>query len=107
MDLNTRITVVVSAVVGEVVHGYARERAGAELAPLAWSLGTSWALSGYVGADCSEDEVAGVLARWAQVLDLTQAAPSLAGSLAYDGTVEGRSVRIWGVVDRDVWERGG
>jgi hypothetical protein len=105
-DLGTRINHAISAAVS-VMRAYAAEQAGHELPPLAWSLTPSWALNGYAGLAHTESEVAGVLARWAQVLDLTEAVmgPNMAGSLTYAGEVEGRQVVIWGVTDRDTWEQ--
>lgn len=109
MDLGTRINAAVHAAAGQVIHDYAVQQAGADLPPLTWTLTPSGALWGHAGADCAEDEVAGVLARWAQALDLAQdqVSPNLAGSVVYSGTVEGRPVRIWGVTDRDTWENPG
>lgn len=76
---------------------------------LSWSLGTDGLLIGHAGAECAEDEVAGVLAQWAEVLGLTHApvTPACAGSVVYSGTVDGRAVLIWGVTDRRTWEAGG
>jgi hypothetical protein len=107
MDLGRRINAAVYTAAGHVIHAYAVERAGADLPPLTWTLTPSWALWGHAGADCAEDQVAGVLARWAQALGLTQAelGPNMAGSVTYEGTVEGRPVQIWGVTDRDTWEQ--
>jgi hypothetical protein len=116
MELNTRITAAVSAAVTGVMNDYAEEQAGEKLPPLLWTLAPrpvlstpSWGLIGHVsGADYAEAEVAQVLAHWAraQVLNLTQIPDHsrLSGSVEYAGTIDGRHVRIWGVVDRELWE---
>jgi hypothetical protein len=106
-DLTVQLNHAISAAVTDVMRAYAAERAGHELPPLAWSLTPSWGLNGHAGAAHRESEVAGVLARWAQVLNLTQfaASPGMVGSVAYTGEVEGRRVLIWGVTDRAAWEQ--
>lgn len=107
MGLNKRIDTAVSAAVAAVMTAYTQERTGALLPPLSWSLDTDGLLVGHTGADYVEGEVGGVIARWAEVLGLTPApvTAACAGSAVYSGTVEGRSVLVWGVTDRDSWER--
>ena len=108
-DLNRTLVTEIHRAVAEVMNAYGTEKAGRRLQPLDWSLALSnGALTGYVPVDCPEGEVAIVAAAWAWALGLTlvPAGPSMAGSVTYEGTVEGRPVVIWGVTDRDAWDNG-
>ncbi|MGH3623993.1 MAG: hypothetical protein ACRDQ5_19755 [Sciscionella sp.] len=48
-----------------------------------------------------------MLARWAAVLNLHPVEHPLPGTTHYTGTVDGRSITVWGIGDRDTFNRAG
>lgn len=72
---------------------------------LSWSRNKVDGLSGQVDAGHWEHEVTALVATWADAHGLTEDVGWMAGAIAFVGEVDGQRVRVWGVVDREVWER--
>lgn len=79
--------------------------------PLSWSISTNsgpgWSVTGLAGGgDYTEQEVPDVLAGWAAQWGLTSwDNPVCAGTTEYRGQVDGLRVDVWGVHDRDAFDR--
>jgi hypothetical protein len=63
-------------------------------------------LSGMTSAEHTDAAVLGVLTAWAALFNLAVDTGACPGTREYRGTVAGVVIHVWGVTDRDVFERG-